>query len=173
MRVLTVHGTHAPLNGRHRLNGIDDQVDDDLLKLDWIAMIGRQVCGEIQPQRCPMTRRLVPDQRHHFLDQVIEVEQALLGPGLADQRADPLNDFARALAVADHVPDRRLHFVKPRDIAIEPAQAGLAMRHDRGKRLIDLVRDGGGNRTQAGDTRDMGNLRLRLMQPDFSLPAQP
>ena len=134
-------------------------------------MAGRS--AQIQPQRCPKTRRLAPDQRHHFLDQVIQVEQAPLRPGLADQRADPLNDLARALAVGDHVPDRRLHFVKPRNIAIEPAQAGLAMGHDRGQRLVDLVRDGCGDRTQGGHARDMGNLRLRLVQLRFQPAWQP
>ena len=40
-------GARKVLHGRHGLNRVDDQVDDDLLKLDPVSLDGRQIRGQV------------------------------------------------------------------------------------------------------------------------------
>ena len=50
---------------------------------------------------------------------------------------------------------------------IQPTQAGFTAGRDRGKRLIDLVGNGGGELAQHRDARGMGEVRPQASQLFF------
>ena len=97
-------------------------------------------------------------------DDLVEVEGHRLRRRLPGERAQPFDHLAGALAVADHALHRAADLAELRLLAVEPAQAGLAVGDDAGERLVHLVGDRGAHLAQRGDTRGMGKRGLRRMQ---------
>src|SRR5262249_42180214 len=80
-----------------------------------------------------------------------------------EQRANPLDDLARATAVADHPQERVARLVQIGDVAVEETQARLSVRGNRCQRLVDFVCDRCSNLT---DGSDLGRSReFSLSQP--------
>src|SRR6185437_5745501 len=50
--------------------------------------------------------------------------------------------------------------------------AGIRIIQDRGQRLVQLVRQSGGDLAHVGQPADMQHLRLRFLDPAFLLPAR-
>jgi hypothetical protein len=57
--------------------------------------------------------------------------------------------------------------VEIRRLPVEPAHAGVGAGHHRRQRLIDLMRDGGGQFSQCGHARNMGKLRAGFVRDRF------
>ena len=89
------------------------------------------------------------------------------GGELLGERAHLGDDLARPVGVLDQAGDRRPRLVEIGRIGGQPAHAGIAVGDHRGERLIDLVRDRGGEFAQRGHTADMRELRARLIGRGF------
>ena len=83
---------------------------------------------------------------------------------LAEQGADSGDDVAGAVTVGDDAAGRLARVVEQRRIALQRAQAGAAVRRDRGQRLVDLVRDRGGEFGHRRQAQGAGQLRLGIAQ---------
>ena len=93
---------------------------------------------------------------------------------LVEQGADPRDHVAGPVAVGDDAARRLARIVEQRRIALQRAQAGAAIRRDRGQRLVDLVRDRGGEFGHRRQAQGAGQLRLGIAQrPLGGLRARP
>ena len=72
---------------------------------------------------------------------------------LVEQRADPGDDVAGAMPVGDDAGGRLARVVEHRRLARQRAQAGAAVSGDRRERLVDLVRDRGGELRHRGEAQ--------------------
>src|SRR5258708_469726 len=150
--------------GFHRLHAVHHQVDDDLLQLDAAGEHRRQIAGEVELQSDAMVLNLALDQGDALGDDLVQVEKRRLLRRLPGERAQPLDDLAGTLAVTDYAFHRAADLAELRLLAVEPAQAGLAIGDDAGERLVHLVGDRGTHLPERGHTRGMGQRRLRRMQ---------
>ena len=141
---------------RHRLDGVAHQVDDHLLDLHRVGPDPRHVLAELGLERHPAALNLVCHQAAHLQDQLVDVEIDLCRRRVLEQRADAADDLRGGVAVADDALRGADRFLDIGRRGVEPSQAGMAVRHDCLQRLVDFMRDGGG---QLGHRRDPGSLR--------------
>src|SRR3982074_739606 len=82
-----------------------------------------------------MAERLVPYQGDCLLDDVVDVELDHLRDGLPGELANPSDHAARAMGLADNLPDgvERLRYF--RNLPVQPPQAGFAVGDDGRERL--------------------------------------
>src|SRR5580704_4585883 len=159
------HETSWPVGyGFYRLHAVHHQVDDDLLQLDAAGEHRRQVAGEVELQGDAMDLDLALNQGDALADDLVQVEKRRLRWRLPGERAQPLDDLAGTLAVTDHALHRAADLAEFRLLAVEPAQAGLAIGDDAGERLVHLVGDRGTHLAERGHARGMSQRRLRRMQ---------
>ncbi len=94
-----------------------------------------------------------------------------LGLGLFEECADAPDDLGGAVAVADDAFGGEVGLEQIRRLGEEPAAAGMGVGDDRGQRLVDLMRDGGGELADGGDLRGAGETRLGQAQDLEGIPA--
>jgi hypothetical protein len=73
----------------------------------------------------------------------------------------------RPISIANNAANRFAGFGEVRRIPRQPAQAGVGISDYCGQRLIDFVRDRGGQLSERGHPRDVGPFRLRFEQRFF------
>ncbi len=149
---------------RHGLETVHQQVDDDLLQSDAIAVHQGQVWREIEPQRHAMAECLVPYKRNGLLDDVADVEVGHLWLGFFGKLANSADHIAGAIGIANDARDGLKRLVDDRRIPFQPAQAGFAMRDNRRQRLVHFMRDRCAHLAQRRYAGDVSELRLGGMQ---------
>src|ERR1700740_757936 len=103
-------------------------------------------------------------QGDNFLDGYINIK---VFPGhrrLLEERPHFRNHVTGSIAITNDATNRLPSFIDSRRPPRQPTQAGTGIAHDRGQRLIDLMRDGRGQLAQSGYSGDMSQLRLRSLQ---------
>ena len=103
--------------------------------------------------------QLVFRELDDLADLAVDVEQLHARHLALREGADARNDLTGALAVGDDVVERRPRFLHVRRLGRQPARAGARVRHHRAQRLVDLVRDRGGQFAQRRQPRHVGKLR--------------
>ena len=63
------------VDAAHRVRGVAEQVQDDLLKLDTIAGDRRQVVGELRPQHHAVSLKLTQRERNHLSRRLVQVHR--------------------------------------------------------------------------------------------------
>src|SRR5258708_2193485 len=99
-----------------------------------------------------------------LLDNLIDVDAGELRLGISGELANPRYNLARPFGVADdpsHAGDRLFRL---RYFASKPTQAGFAVGSDGAERLTDLMGNRRTHRTEHCHARNVGDLRLRLLQ---------
>jgi len=140
-----------------------------LLELHAIRGQTGEVCGQIDPQRDTVSRRLAAQQDDHLADHLVDVDQLPSHCSLLEEQASAADDFRRARAVF-HDPRRGLAgFFDVRFVACQPAQAGARVGDGRADRLIHFVRERRRQLAHRGHAIDVRQVRLRLQQPVFRL----
>ena len=149
---------------RHGVHGVRDQVQQHLLELHLVAQNRLQMGGQVGVQRHAVPLQVAAGERQHFLDGVVEVELRQLRPGFHGERPQAVDHVARAVGILHDARDRLPRRIKIGRVPAQPAQAGIAAGGDGGQRLVDLMRDRGGQLAQGRQAGRMREVRLRLMQ---------
>ncbi|MNL01015.1 hypothetical protein D3C87_1214680 [compost metagenome] len=131
----------AVADAAHRLQRVDDQVEQHLLQFDTIALDVRQAVRQRRLHRGQALGGFATGQFHHLADCRVHVHRLLAGRRLLDQLADAPEHIARPVGVLDDAGQRLPHLVDIGRLRAQPAQPGLGVGHRRRNRLVDLVRD--------------------------------
>ena len=102
--------------------------------------------------------RFVPDQRKNFPHGVIQVQLFSGRRSPFCQCPDTGDHVTGSLAIANDIADRFTDFVHIRHVSGQPAQARAAVAHYTGQRLVDFMRDRGGqfpHHAHAVDVREI------------------
>src|SRR5216683_6004256 len=148
----------------HGFERVGDQVRDDLLQLDGIGHHQEGRGSEFGPRDDTLLVDGAARQVEHVLYDVVDIQQKLVRFLLVEQRPDPGNHLPGAVAVGNDAPCRLARVVEHRRLLAEGAKARAAIRRNRGKRLIDLVRDRGGELGDRGEAQRASQLRLGIAQ---------
>src|SRR6202007_2208465 len=81
----------------HRLDRVDDQVEDHLLQLDPIAVDERQALGEVHLHRGAGPYRFAAGELNHLADRLVYGHPVLPWGRLFDELTDSANDVAGAI----------------------------------------------------------------------------
>jgi hypothetical protein len=92
--------------GAHGFDGVDDQVQDHLLQLGPVSLNGRQAIGRFRPHQDAVLNGFAADQLNHIADRRVDFQVLRPRWRLLDERTDPVDDFARAVAVRDNAIER-------------------------------------------------------------------
>ena len=142
---------HPPLLGRYPfegVQGIEQQIEDDLLQLAFVGQQRRQALLQAHLHGDLALVQFGADEIQHLLHGIGDVEPILGHLRLAHQATHPGDHRAGAVGVVDD-PLRGLHgALHLRRLIAQPALAGVATGGDGGERLIHLVGDGRGQLTQ-------------------------
>ena len=89
-------------NLRHRLDGIEDQIDDDLRELDAVSHDLGQLIRELEGDSDLFQQQLMAQEAQRLIDDVIDRQQLLLGRALARHVARAFDDLGGPTRVGDH-----------------------------------------------------------------------
>ena len=103
-------------------------------------------------------------QGERFAHQVVQVERGSRGGAPFCEGADSLDDCASSNRVPVDPARGFACFGEVRRLSGEPAQDGVGVGHDRGERLVDLVRDGRRQLAHHRQARHPGQLGLGFAQ---------
>ena len=143
----------------HRFDGVEDQVEHHLLKLDPISRNERQAFRQLCLQQSPGSAQFAARQCDDFADHLVDVQQVLARRGLSDERTHPADDVAGSSPGPDDPIESLSNLLRIGWLHIEPAQSGLRIGDHRGDRLIDLMGDRG---RQLPHGHDAVGVRERL-----------
>src|SRR5271157_5617971 len=148
----------------HRFHTTHDQVQPHLLQLHAIAGNRWKVIGKLRADDHLPFLRFVPDERKDLPNGVVQV-QLLAGRGRPlGQRPNAGDHFPGALAVANDVADSLTDFLHVRCISGQETQASAAVAHDARQRLVDFMRDRGGQFSHHAHPVDVRKFFLELSQ---------
>ena len=96
----------AILHVDHRVRGVAEQIQDDLLELDAIAGDRGEVVGELRLQHHPVSLKITRGQRNDLSRGVVQIHRFERELPLAEQRTQPRDHIRRAVAIANRPPRR-------------------------------------------------------------------
>ena len=143
----------------HGVDRVEDEVEQHLLQLHPVALHPRQSLGELGAQHDAVTPDFVRRELDHLRDLEVDVDEVLARRLALHERPDPADDLARAPAVGGDALERAPRLRGLGRVGREPARARRRVRHHRAQRLVDLVRDRGGQFAQRRQPRHVGKLR--------------
>ncbi len=111
------------------------------------------MADELERERDRAGFDLVAHEEQRLFDDRVEIEHHPLGRAWCRHAADALHDLARMAAAVRDAGGKLRDLGEIGLRTPQPAQAGLGIGDDRRERLVDLVRDRGGDLPQHGDPR--------------------
>src|SRR5215510_1373203 len=104
-------------------------------------------------------------QSDDFMYRVVDIKPVLPRWRFLDQRANPGDNFAGSMTVCNDQRGRLTRFLQV--MSGKPAQASAGVVDHGGERLIDFMSNRRSHLSQRCHSRNMGQLRLRLLQRLF------
>jgi hypothetical protein len=148
------HREPAPV--RHRIAGVEKQIEEDLLQLVLHPAHDDGRFGQVPAHLHPVRPELVLEQRHHVADDQVQVDR----PHLAARRARHVQQAAHDLGGAERLALDLLQQPHLGVGGLGPFEQHLREAGNAGQRRVDLVRHAGG---QHADGRHLlGQLQLLL-----------
>ena len=148
----------AAVDRVHRLAGVDDQIDDDLLQLHAIGTDLSAKRAQLDCRIDPVLDQFKADQAQGLADDVVERFIAAQRVALARQGQNAAGDLAGSMGAGDDPLQCLVCFDQIGLRAAQPVTAGFAAAADRRQRLIDFMGDGRSQFTQGGHAGDMGQF---------------
>jgi hypothetical protein len=93
-------------NAAHRLDGVEDQIENYLLELDSVYSNERQTLRELRLRRDAVLHQFGTGQGNDFQDDFVDLNIILPWRLFPDESTDPADDFTGALAVLDNTVER-------------------------------------------------------------------
>src|SRR6185369_5771390 len=111
-----------------------------------------------------MAARFVLSEYKHFVDYFIQINPIVSRRSLFDERANARDNRARTITVFNNTLDRLPPFRQVRCRSREPTQTRIAVRNNRGQRLVYFMSDRSGQLADSHNASDVRQLRLSFAQ---------
>ena len=142
----------------HRLDRIEQEIEDDLLELHAIGADDDRLVVEVDRDADVADDRIAGEHLDDLLHHDVQVERCALGLALAQKVAHALDHLARALAVVHDVGQDRLQLADIGCSDVEESEAGPGVGQDPRKRLVQLVGERGGQLSHHEDAHVVRDL---------------
>jgi hypothetical protein len=147
-------------DGAHRLDRVQNQVEQDLFHLNTIPLNRKQPVRKSGPDRDTILADCASCQHNHLIDRRIEIKTTLPRRRFLDVLADPIDDVSGAIGIANDTVDRFPDLADVRQPLVQKIQRRTGVVARAGDRLRDLVSQRGGRYT-AGSPRASNTLDLK------------
>ena len=151
------------LDAAHRVQGVPQQVQDDLLELDPISCDTGDVATEFRSQNHPAFLKFALQKRNHLVRGLVEIYRFVRRVLLAKERTQSRDHIRRTVGIANRAPRGLARAVDIWRIGSQHPQTGTGVGDDARQRLVDFVRD---RRRQCSKARDPGHVRE--LRPDLA-----
>ena len=128
-------------DGTHRFDGIHDQIPKDQLQLDSIAQDARQLVDQFGLDRDSPILNLPLREPEDLPNKFVDIEWSPLLVILPENRTNTPDNIGGTKPVLHDAIQSRPRFVEIWRRMGEPAQACIAICHNRCQGLVDLVSD--------------------------------
>ena len=149
---------------RHCLDGIEDEIEDNLLHLDSVPVDRRDLGAELGLQCDIGALQLGPHEGYHLDDELVDVEHLPPRQGLPGERTDSVDDFAGPLPVLDDAFQRLPCLRHIRRSCFKPSHRGFGISDHARDGLVDFVHDGRRQFAHGRDPVCVRKVGLRFMQ---------
>ena len=166
-----ITSSRAPSTIGHGINGVQDEIHHHLLQLHAISHDPRKICVQLRSERNEVSRCLPAQENNHLPNDFVDVNQLPLGSTLLEEQPNPADDLGRTCLVLNDSHRGLTRLFDVGSIPGEPAQASPGIGEGGCNRLIHLVRDRGSKFAHRDHAVRVGQVRLCLAQPLFSLFA--
>src|SRR5262249_6478254 len=119
-------------HGTHCLNGIHDQVSEDQLQLNSVAYHGGKRVDQFSPNRDSSVLNLSSRQQEDLSNKFVDVKRSPSLLTLPENCTNALDSVVGTMSVLHDLIQSFPRFVEVRRRTCKPAQARIAVRHDRG-----------------------------------------
>ena len=147
----------------HRRGGVQDQVERDLLDLHLVRH-GPAVRSELGLDADPLPAELGGEQLEDLAQRRGDVDPRAARFVVPQQGAHRPDRVRRPLVVAHDRLEDGAHLLRSDRATLEIAQPRLRVAEDRGERLVQLVRDRGGERGGARDAVGVPEAAAQLLR---------
>src|SRR5262245_24611560 len=152
------HTEGQPAAGPHGLQRIGDHVDDGAVQSLLVGMDRRHVARVLASDDDATRLDLVEVELDHPVHEHRQADQGEAQPGRPGQLEEPLDDLVDTLQLARHYAHEPLAIV----LVVEPPAEVAAEGQDRGQRVLDLVRQPGGEGAERGEAVRAAELALEV-----------
>src|SRR6266481_6064044 len=146
----------------HRLDGVDDQVENHLLQLDPICSNDWQALRELRPHRDAALQNFGTGQGYDLKHRLVDLQVLLPRRRLLDKGPDTADDVAGSHAVPDDTTERLPDLFQIWRLSTEPVQPGLCVGDNRRDRLSDFMGNRGHELPHRRDAARVRQLRLHF-----------
>src|SRR5260370_4765487 len=142
----------------HRLDRVDDQVQDYLLQLHPISCNERQVLRGLHVHRDTVLHGFAAGELNHLADCSADLQAILPRRRLHYEVANPVDDLARPLAIVDDTSERLPRLFQIRRLTIQPAPRRAGVTDARRDGLFHFMGDPGRELPYSGDAAGVRQL---------------
>ena len=142
----------------HRIESVQEEVEEDLLELDAVAEDLRQIGVELVQNGDAADHGVAVEQADHFLEDGVEVERPQVRGVFLHERPDPTDDLAGAGVIVGDVVEDVANLLQVRVGGVQEPGRGLGVAQDRGQWLVELVRQRRGHLAHRGDPPRVGQF---------------
>ena len=112
---------------RHRVNGIGDQVEQQVLQLHAVAVNGGELPARLDSDRDPVGLKTVAFQRQRLVNDFVDVEPAGGPDFIPEDAADASHHLAGAVTVRRDPPEGLPRLLQVRCLAVEQPKPAPAL----------------------------------------------
>src|SRR5262249_43751558 len=152
------------LNRAHCFNGVQDQVQDDLLHLNAVAMNGKQAIREPGLYRDAIPDDYVSGQSNDLIDCPIKIKTLSSRGRFLDVITHPADDILGSVCIPDYTSERFPRFIQIRPTYLQKAHADASVVTRRSDRVQNFVSDRGGQFAHYAQTVQVCDIRLKLAE---------
>jgi hypothetical protein len=157
--------------GSHRLAGVENQIEEHLLKLNAVTHNRRHASVERDAHLDAALDKIAARDPQYIHNEFARGERLQVRLSRLEERAQSLDDFARPLVFAHDVGKNVARLGEIGRLLREQALCRLRIGENDGQRLVQLVRQGVGELSHGRHARNMRQFSLQSLQLRFSLFA--
>lgn len=126
----------------HRLDRIDDHIEQHLLQLDPISANERQALRKLHVHGDAALRRFAAGQGNDLANRSVDLDVIRPGRLFLDESADPIDDRTSSNSTLDRTIQCLSDFLQISMFGVQPVQGDIGVGDCRRDRLVDFMRNG-------------------------------
>jgi hypothetical protein len=142
----------------HCFDGVEDQVQNDLLQLNTISLNRKQPVRQAGPDRDSILGDCASRESNHLGDRVIKINAILSGRGFLDVITDPVDDVSSPIGIAHDTDERFPDLAQVWRLPIEKVEGRAGVVARAADRLRDFVSQRGGQFSHHVQTVHVGEI---------------
>ena len=153
-----INNSRGPVDRAHGFNRVQDQVQDDLLQLNTIAVDGKQSVRQAGLDRDAILGDYASRQSNHLIDCLIKIKMLLSRRRFLHLLTDAVDDVSGSIGIAYDTAERFPNLSQVRRLHLQEILGRTGVVACGGDRLRDFVSQRGGQFSHHAQTVHVGEI---------------